>query len=66
MNGTTPLINRQNVREYILKRAAARPGWDCKRVSGQALFEINAMLQDRLNKLVRAHPTVGKTFKEVL
>ena len=60
------IINRSQLKKYILLRAKAlRPGWDCKMVSANALQEIEDMLKYRVDKMIRMHPTIGKTFKEV-
>jgi len=60
------LINKKALKEYILLRAKAlRPGWDCERISAGALQEIENMLKYRVDKMIRMHPTIGKTFKEV-
>ena len=61
------LINRTKTREYILKKAqSTRLGWDVRRVSEKALDELEVKFQLMINKCIHAHPTVGKTFKEVL
>ncbi|MHC4617226.1 MAG: hypothetical protein ACYTEQ_05675 [Planctomycetota bacterium] len=58
------LINRAHCRHHILEMAKVlRPGWHCRRVSGEALDEIDAKLRTMINGLIRSHPTVGVTFK---
>ncbi len=58
------LINKSEVKKHILAKAKQyRLGWDCQRVSAHALEQINAMVSAMLTKMVRSHPTVGKTFK---
>ena len=58
------LICRSHVKGYILRMAKViRPGWTCRRVSGQALDQINAKVRTMINDMIRSHPTVGQTFK---
>ena len=60
------LINRKETKKFILeKRKALRPGWDCNRVSAEALNEIDIYLKRKVSEMVHKHPTVGKTFKQV-
>ena len=60
------LINCSETKNYILDRVKIlRPGWDCSRVSGQSLKEIDSILRNRIDDLIMIHPTLGKTFKEV-
>ena len=60
------LINRKATREYILLKVKhLRPGWNCERVSADALQDIENMIRYRIDKMIRMHPTIGKTFKEV-
>ena len=63
----TGLLNRKHVRDYILKRTQeTRPGWDCTRVSPKAMTQLELMFTKSLNRAIHSHPTLGKTFKEVL
>jgi hypothetical protein len=58
------LICEAHVRDYILgKTPVLRPGWTCKRVSKEALEDINAQLKTKINNMIREHPTLGVTFK---
>ena len=58
------LINKSHVKKFILaKTKQYRPGWQCERVSGEAYKEIEAMLGNMIVKMVKSHPTIGKTFK---
>ena len=60
------LICEAHVRDYILRRCAEmRTGWECTRVAGQVLEDLNAQLRTRIDKAIHAHPSVGKTFKEL-
>lgn len=61
------LINRKRTKQYILERVkTARPGWECTQVSKQALDEIEAHMRTMINKMIHQHPSIGKTFKEVM
>ena len=58
------LICRQHCKKYILRMVPViRPGWPCRRVSDSALDDINAILRTKINDLIKAHPTIGVTFK---
>ena len=57
------ILNRTAVKKHILHRCKlVRPGWDCRRVSKQALVEIEAFIIFKINESIRRHPTKGKTF----
>ena len=57
------VINRRAVKEYILQTCEAkRQGWECTRVSKQALDEIEAFLMMKIQESVHRHPSIGKTF----
>ena len=57
------LLNRKATRTYILKKCQeTRLGWDCKRVSGPVLNEIEAFIRMKLDRAIHSHPTRGKTF----
>ena len=57
------LLKRKAVKDHILKRCkVSRPGWECNRVSKQALDEIEAFVIMKINQSVHRHPTKGKTF----
>ncbi len=57
------LLNRKAVKKHILRRCETyRLGWECKRVSKQALDEIDAFVRYKINESVHRHPTIGKTF----
>lgn len=61
------LINKKHVRDHILATIQRiRPGWGADRVSAQALDDINAKVRLMINGQVRQHPSVGKTFSQVL
>jgi hypothetical protein len=57
------LLNRKAVKKHILNRCEThRPGWNCQRVSKQALDEIDGFIRDKINQSIHRHPTKGKTF----
>ena len=61
------LINRKQVKQYILQRAKdTRLGWDCRQVSKTAIDEINFKVKRIIDNAVHSHPTLGKTFKEII
>ena len=60
------LLNRKETRKYILQRVEAeRTGWNCTRVSQQALDNLEYRLMRIIKNAVNAHPTIGRTFKEI-
>jgi len=57
------ILNRKAVKDHILSCCEKyRPGWDCKRVSKQALDEIEAFVRMKVKESVHRHPSKGKTF----
>jgi len=62
-----PVINRKGMKSYILKRAKfLRPGWKCTCVSHEALDKIEYKVKRLVDIMVESHPSIGKTFKEIL
>ncbi|KKN71931.1 hypothetical protein LCGC14_0415770 [marine sediment metagenome] len=61
------LLNKKHVRNYILERVKkTRPGFNCTRVSPDALTAIEYKLTAMINKIVHAHPSKGQTFRDIL
>ena len=61
------LINKQVVRQYIIDTAQEiRPGFNCTRVSKEALLQIDFKLRVILRNAVHSHPSKGRTFKSFL
>jgi len=57
------LLNRKATKKYILEKCITkRPGWECGRVSKQALDEIEFFVMSKIDESIRRHPTLGKTF----
>lgn len=57
------ITNRAELKRYILAETKVlRPGWDCHRVSAQALNEIESFLRSKIIQSIHKQPTVGKTF----
>ncbi len=64
--GLQNLINSKEVKAFILRYARDnRKGWNCTRVSDRALNVINANLMVMIQKAVKSHPTIGKTFIDI-
>lgn len=58
------VINRKATKGFILRICEAkRKGWECKRVSKQALDEIEAFVKNKIIESVHRHPSNGVTFK---
>lgn len=61
------LINRKQVKTYIMQKTKdTRTGWDCRQVSKSVLDVLNYKLQHIIDNAVHSHPTLGKTFKEII
>jgi len=57
------IVNRKATKEFILRICEAkRKGWECERVSKQALDEIEAFIKNKIVDSVCRHPSKGKTF----
>ena len=57
------ILNRKAVKDHILNTCEkSRAGWECTRVSKQAIDEIEAFVRMKINESVHRHPSVGKTF----
>jgi len=60
------LINKKEVRNYILDRVKShRPGWGADRVAASVFDDLNRILQERINRALHSHPSVGKTVKQM-
>lgn len=56
-----------HLKKFILEKAKSlRKGWNCQRVSQQAIDQIEAKVRALVIESVKRHPTKGKTFKEVI
>ena len=57
------ILNRKATKKFILRICESkRQGWECKRVSKQAIDELEAFLINKIIESVQSHPSVGKTF----
>ena len=60
------LICASRVKQLIRDKVKTmRPGWDCKLISKSAIDELEAKFRVMIIRAIQAHPTIGKTFKEV-
>jgi len=60
------LIYASRVKQLIRDKVKTmRPGWDCKLISKSAIDQLEANFRAMIIRTIQAHPTVGKTFKEV-
>jgi len=61
------LLNKDAVRNYILKTTKERRlGWTCTQVSPSVIDLLNAKLKRMIDRGVHQHPSIGKTFKELI
>ena len=59
------ITNRAALKRYILGQVKIiRPGWDCTRVSAQALDQIEAFLRAKVKASLHSQPSIGKTYKD--
>ena len=57
------ILNKKATKDLILKYCDSyRPGWNCTRVSSQAINEIETFVKLKIREAVHKHPTIGKTF----
>ncbi len=60
-------LNKKVTRQRILDKVKERrPGWDCTRVSETVLLRLDTRIDEILNRAVKMHGSVGKTFKDIL
>lgn len=60
------LINKQHVRDFLLAESKAGRSGRFKRVSATAYFQLNARVVQLCKDVVRRHPSIGQTIKEIL
>jgi hypothetical protein len=61
------LLNRAGVKEFIhQRREVLRPGWKCTQIAESSLDTIEAKLKNMIDNMLKSHPSVGKTFKEII
>ena len=59
------ITNRAALKRFILSQVkVVRPGWDCKRVSADALDQIEGFLRFKVRESLRSQPCIGKTYME--
>lgn len=57
------LLNKQNVRRYILEAWKLRRAWPLTRVSSEAMVDLETRLKRQIDLLIEEHPSVGRTFR---
>jgi hypothetical protein len=58
------LLNRSALRRYLLEQAAVlRPALRLRRVSNQAVANLEARLCHMADEMIRRHPCMGRTIK---
>lgn len=57
------LLNKKEVKKYILAVWPTLRSHDISRVSASALEDIEAALKLHIQKLIQQHPSVGRTFR---
>jgi len=61
------LICESHVKKFILAKCLSlRPGLKFNRVSQDALDKIEAKLHNMIINAIKAHPSVGKTFNDII
>jgi len=58
------LLNRRALKRYLLEQAAVlRPALHMKRVSNQAVADLEVRLRHMADEMIRRHPCMGRTSK---
>jgi hypothetical protein len=58
------LLNRRAMKRYLLEQAAVlRPALHMKRVSNQAVTDLEVRLRHLADEMIRRHPCMGRTSK---
>lgn len=57
------LINKSNVKRFILERWASKRSHEITRVSNEAFVAVEAGLVRVIDRLIDEHPSKGKTFQ---
>jgi len=61
------ILNRKGTKSYILKKAEQiRPGWKVTCVSSTALDQIEFKIKNMIDDMIHRHPSIGKTFKDII
>lgn len=61
------LLNKKNTKAYIMQVAKEkRPGWNPTQISPIFLQKLELKLMSMIDRAVQAHPSRGKTFKELI
>lgn len=59
------IINKVATKKYILEQVkVVRPGWECERVSTQALNQIEAFVKNKIRDSLKRQPSKGKTYMD--
>lgn len=60
-------LNKKVTRQRILDKVKRdRPGWNCTRVSEAVLLRLDVRIDEIINRAVKMHGSIGKTFKDIL
>jgi hypothetical protein len=58
------LVNQAAMKRYLLDRAQVlRPALGMKRVSDEALEDLESRLRNLADNMIRRHPCMGRTIK---
>jgi hypothetical protein len=58
-----PLLNRQNIRRFLLDCAERTRAHRYTRVAESAFDQVEAAVRERCRQIVHAQPSAGKTIK---
>ncbi len=60
-------LNKKVTRQRILDKIKAdRPGWIVTRVSESVLIQLDARIDEIIDRAVHQHPSRGKTFNQFI
>ena len=58
------LLNKKAVRIFVLERwKKLRPGREMSRVAPEMYDEVEAIIRNKIDGIIKTHPSVGKTIR---
>jgi len=67
MSNEKMLLNKANVRKYILRRQKEiRKGWEFSYVGSKVYDDLNERVRKIIDGSLKRHPSKGKTFIQIM
>jgi hypothetical protein len=61
------LLNKAHCKKHIMETAKRlRPGWEPTQISGEFYTALERKLKGTIDRAIQAHPSRGKTIRELL